>query len=165
MRRDATCEPRDIVANRLDPWHGVHLHPYAFAHLEVIEATDHAIDLAVGYRVTPRHAIDVRARFSCPEPRTIVMAITDGEGTGSVVETHATPLRRRTNNTAPRTAMVEATLATSDRPGFEHARRGALIARPIIRALAARLWRDDIRYAERTYLLRSTRDNRASGAD
>lgn len=159
LRSDATCEPRDIVANRLDPWHGVHLHPYAFAHLEVIDATDDAIDLAVGYRVTPRHVIDVRARFSCPDPRTIVMEITDGEGAGSVVETHATPQRRSAYNTAARTAMIEATLATSDRPGFRHAQRGAVIARPIIRALAARLWRDDIRYAERTYQLRSMRSS------
>ena len=25
----ARCEPRDIIANRLDPWHGAWFHPYA----------------------------------------------------------------------------------------------------------------------------------------
>ena len=34
----------------------------------------------------------VRAEFACPDARTIVMTIIDGEGAGSVVETHATPL-------------------------------------------------------------------------
>ena len=29
------CEPRDIVQNRLDPWHGAWLHPYAFSDLSV----------------------------------------------------------------------------------------------------------------------------------
>ena len=26
-----TCEPSDIIANRLDPWHGAWFHPYSFA--------------------------------------------------------------------------------------------------------------------------------------
>ena len=29
------CEPEDVVANRLDPWHGAWLHPYSFAALTV----------------------------------------------------------------------------------------------------------------------------------
>ena len=29
------CEPEDIIANRLDPWHGAWYHPYAFSHLVV----------------------------------------------------------------------------------------------------------------------------------
>ena len=29
------CEPQDVIANRLDPWHGAWFHPYAFSHLVV----------------------------------------------------------------------------------------------------------------------------------
>jgi len=46
-------------------------------------------------------------------------------------------------------------LATSERPGFIQARRGASLARPLIRLLAGRLWRDDATYAERTYEMRT----------
>lgn len=155
IRRDLVAEPADVIANRLDPWHGVHFHPYAFARLEVLAASDDALDLRVAYRVTPRHEIEVDARFDCPDPRTIVMTVTAGEGTGSVVETHATPVVRAAPGVAPRTAMIEATLATSDRPGFANLLRGASVARPIIAAMAGRLWRDDARYAERTYALRA----------
>ena len=31
-----TCEPTDIIANRLDPWHGAWYHPYSFTQLEVL---------------------------------------------------------------------------------------------------------------------------------
>jgi Domain of unknown function (DUF5914)/Rieske [2Fe-2S] domain len=159
IRREAACEPRDIIANRLDPWHGVHFHPYAFASLEVLSNTDEALDLRVGYRVTRRHIIVVEARFDCPDPRTIVMTITGGEGIGSVVETHATPMHRSLDaaglSMLPRTAIIEATLATSDRPGFVQALKGAAIARPMIELLAGRLWKDDAKYAERTYAIRS----------
>ena len=112
-----------------------------------------------GYRVTPRHILAVDARFDCPDPGTIVMTITGGEGIGSVVETHATPLHRAINtagtSTLPRTAVIEATLATSDRPGFALALRGAVIARPMIELLAGRLWKDEALYAERTYKIRT----------
>ena len=27
------CEPEDVIANRLDPWHGAWLHPYSFTAL------------------------------------------------------------------------------------------------------------------------------------
>jgi len=30
MRMEADCEPRDVIANRLDPWHGVYYHPHTF---------------------------------------------------------------------------------------------------------------------------------------
>ncbi len=150
-RVDATCEPADVIANRLDPWHGAHIHPYAFTALRVIDETDDAIDLVVAYKVVGSYAVEVTARFETPEPRTIVMTIIDGEGTGSVVETHATPIVSATANRSPRTAVIEATLATSDRPGFAYALRGAAIARPIIKLSAARLWKDDARYAERRY--------------
>lgn len=155
VRRDIAAEPADVIANRLDPWHGVHFHPYAFAALEVLAASDDALDLRVAYRLTPRHRIEVQARFDCPDPRTIVMTITDGEGTGSVVETHATPLVRASPGVTPRTAVIEATLATSDRPGFTAVLKAATLARPIIGLMAARLWRDDARYAERVYALRA----------
>ncbi len=164
IRKEVVCEPRDIIANRLDPWHGVHFHPYAFASLEVLSNTDDALDLRVGYRVTPRHIMVVEARFDCPDPRTIVMTITGGEGVGSVVETHATPLHRPGHaegiSTLPRTAVIEATLATSDRPGFAQALKGAAIARPMIELLAGRLWKDDALYAERTYKLRASHTGR-----
>ncbi len=159
IRREAVCEPRDVIANRLDPWHGVHFHPYAFASLEVLSNTDDALDLRVGYRVTPRHIMTVEARFDCPDPRTIVMTITGGEGVGSVVETHATPVFGSVNahgtSVLPRTAIIEATLATSDRAGFAQALKGAVVARPMIELLAGRLWKDDALYAERTYKIRA----------
>ncbi len=66
----------------------------------------------------------VIAEFTSPEPRTIVMRIVDGEGAGSVVETHATPLGPGPDG-RPRTAVLEAVIAHSDRPGFVHALRGA----------------------------------------
>jgi phenylpropionate dioxygenase-like ring-hydroxylating dioxygenase large terminal subunit len=154
IRQDARCEPRDIIANRLDPWHGAHFHPYAFTRLEVTDHTDDELHLRVAYKVVRSFEVEVSARFDCPDQRTIVMTITDGEGTGSVVETHATPSRSSTHPQGPRTTVIEATLATSERAGFVHAQRGAAIARPIIKAMAARLWRDDARYAERLYELR-----------
>src|SRR5690606_8756381 len=29
MHMEARCEPRDVVQNRLDPWHGAHFHPHS----------------------------------------------------------------------------------------------------------------------------------------
>ncbi|MYT26155.1 Rieske 2Fe-2S domain-containing protein, partial [Streptomyces sp. SID7760] len=34
------CEPEDVVANRLDPWHGSWFHPYSFTDLGVISAPE-----------------------------------------------------------------------------------------------------------------------------
>jgi hypothetical protein len=99
--------------------------------------------------------VPVRAVFTAPGPRTVVMHITRGEGAGSVVETHATPLGRDESG-HPSTAVIEAVLATSDRRGFAVARAAAPLLRPLMRAAAGRLWRDDIAYAERRYALRST---------
>ena len=155
IRKIATCEPRDVISNRLDPWHGTHFHPYAFHDLVVTDATEEGLDLEVSYQITPKHVVRVGARFDCPEPNTIVMTITSGEGTGSVVETHATPLQHSTPLHGPSTAIVEATLATSERSGFVKACRGASLARPLIKLLAGRLWRDDATYAERTYEMRT----------
>jgi nitrite reductase/ring-hydroxylating ferredoxin subunit len=155
------CEPEDIVANRLDPWHGAWFHPYYFSRLSVLsapaesaaEGSDRFV-VSVEFRVSPGVGIPVRAEFSCPEPRTVVMRITEGEGAGSVVETHATPLGRGPDG-RPRTAVTEAVIAYSARPGFALARRASPAVRPAIRHAAARLWRDDLAYAERRYALRT----------
>ena len=150
------CEPDDVIANRLDPWHGSWFHPYSFADLRVTSTPDDGGDrfgVEVTFRVGPRIGVPVLAEFRCPEPRTIVMHILQGEGAGSVVETHATPLEPGADG-APRTAVIEAVIAHSPRPGFAHARRIAPLLRPPIRWAARRLWRDDLAYAERRYALR-----------
>jgi hypothetical protein len=157
-----TCEPADVIANRLDPWHGGWLHPYSFTRLDVLSAPSPGLDLpaeadrfqvAVTFRVG-RVGVPVIAEFTCPERRTIVMRIVDGEGSGSVVETHATPVGPGPDG-RPRTAVIEAVIAHSDRPGFVHALRGGPVLRPLMRHAANRLWRDDLVYAERRYEMRS----------
>lgn len=151
FRVEAACAPRDVLANRLDPWHGVHFHPHSFGRLRVIEQSEEDITVRVAYRALWPVCVEVDARFFCPDRRTIVMTIVRGEGEGSVVETHATPL------TEGRTAIVEAILATSTRRGFWVARALAGFLRPWIRRAARRLWEDDTRYAERLYRLRAER--------
>ncbi|KAA0022278.1 DUF5914 domain-containing protein [Antrihabitans cavernicola] len=158
------CEPADIIANRLDPWHGGWFHPYSFTQLEVLDspppsgtataAADRFL-VDVTFRVG-KFGVPVRAEFTSPEPRTLVMRITDGEGTGSLVETHATPLGPGLDG-RPRTAVIEAVIATSDRPKFEYARRMRPLIAPLMRRAADRLWRDDLAYAERLYRLRTQR--------
>ncbi len=148
IRMEARCEPRDILANRLDPWHGVHFHPHSFLRLSVLEDDETQLVVRVVYKVLGPLAMEVDARFHCPDPRTIVMTIVRGDGAGSVVETHATPLADG------RTAVVEATLATSDRLLFPLFTRLSRAARPLIERRAARLWVEDCAYAERTYALR-----------
>ncbi|AKS35082.1 DUF5914 domain-containing protein [Mycolicibacterium goodii] len=150
------CEPRDIIANRLDPWHGNWFHPYSFTRLEVLSTPTEEDDrflLSVTFRVG-RFGIPVIAEFTCPSARTIVMRIVDGEGAGSVVETHATPLGPGADG-HPRTAVVEAVIARSDRTGFRRARRAGGLITPLMRRAANRLWRDDLVYAERRYHLRA----------
>ncbi|MBQ0876579.1 DUF5914 domain-containing protein [Streptomyces sp. RT42] len=150
------CDPEDVIANRLDPWHGAWFHPYSFVDLTVVGAPageDDRFVVDVSFRLTGRLVVPVRAEFTAPEPRTVVMRITDGEGTGSVVESHATPLGADEQG-RPRTAVTEGVLATSDRPGFPVARRLAPALRPLMRAAAGRLWRDDLAYAERRRHLR-----------
>ncbi|CAM5635138.1 DUF5914 domain-containing protein [Streptomyces fumanus] len=147
------CAPEDVLANRLDPWHGAWFHPYSFTDLTVVAEpggrdADDRFTVDVSFRVTRRLVVPVRAEFTAPGPRTVVMRITEGEGTGSVVETHATPLAPDDLG-RPRTAVTEAVLATSDRPGFALARRLAPALRPLMSAAAGRLWRDDLAYAER----------------
>ncbi len=150
MRLEGACDAEDIVANRLDPWHGVHFHPHSFGTLKVVDKTDTDITVRVAYKVAGPLAVEVDALFHCPDPHSIVMTIVDGEGTGSVVETHATPIE-----TEGRSAVVEATLATSERPGFAFAATWlSRLVRPVVEARAARLWVEDLAYAERRRALR-----------
>ncbi|MFD6993922.1 DUF5914 domain-containing protein [Streptomyces sp. NPDC059943] len=157
------CEPQDVVANRLDPWHGAWLHPYSFVDLTVLSTPGDGDDAGAGdgfavdvsFKVAGRAVVPVRAVFTAPGPRTVVMRITEGEGRGSVVETHATPVGHDDRG-RPRTAVVEAVVAASDRPGFAAARAAAPALRPLMRAVSGRLWRDDLAYAERRWHLRST---------
>jgi hypothetical protein len=157
------CEPTDVIANRLDPWHGAWFHPYSFATLRVLSAPradcppdEDRFLVEVGFKVAGPFGVPVRAEFSCPDPRTVTMEIVDGEGTGSVVETHATPLRPGPDGAA-RTAVIEAVVAYSERPGFAHTKKVAAALRPLVANTAKRLWRDDIAYAERRYALRADR--------
>jgi len=145
------CAPEDILANRLDPWHGAHFHPYSFRELRVLDRDLERLRLRVTYRAFGPLGIEVDATFHCPDRRTIVMTIVDGDGRGSVVETHATPLADG------QTAMTEATIATSDRKGFGLVKRLEPVVRPLIERAARRLWVDDIAYAERRFTLRAGR--------
>ncbi|WP_372449207.1 DUF5914 domain-containing protein [Streptomyces montanisoli] len=155
---EGACEAEDIIANRLDPWHGSWFHPYAFTHLTVLEEPDPASGdrflVRVAYRLGGRAAVPVVAEFTAPGPRTVVMRILQGEGAGSSVETHATPITAP-NDQRPRTAVIEAVIATSARTGFGAARAAAPLLRPFMRRAATRLWRDDMAYAERRWQLRS----------
>ena len=155
------CEPEDVIANRLDPWHGAWFHPGSFTALRVLSAPPPDCPAAadrflveVTFTVGRRLGVPVHAEFSCPDPRTITMEIVDGEGTGTVIETHATPLRPGPDG-LPRTAVIEAVLAHSDRPGFVRVQRLGGALRPLLSGAAKRLWRDDIAYAERRYELRA----------
>ncbi len=161
-RLEGVCEPRDIVANRLDPWHGAWFHPYSFTQLAVLTAPPADDDLAeesdrfsvsVTFRIG-RLGVPVIAEFTAPGPRTVVMRIVEGEGLGSVVETHATPVGVGSDG-RPRTAVIEAVIAHSDRPHFGKALVAAPVIRMAARRAATRLWRDDLAYAERLFTLRS----------
>ncbi|MCX2930902.1 DUF5914 domain-containing protein [Mycobacterium sp. CVI_P3] len=160
-RLEGVCEPSDIIANRLDPWHGAWFHPYSFTALDVLSApsVDASEDadrflVAVTFRMG-RLGVPVIAEFTAPEPRTIVMRIVDGEGTGSVVETHATPVGPGPDG-RPRTAVIEAVVAQSDRTGFRNSLRAAPLITPLMRFAATRLWRDDLAYAERRFAVRDS---------
>jgi len=143
VRLEARCRPEDLLANRLDPWHGVHYHPHTFRRLRVVERREDEITVRVAFAVLGRLAVEVDARFHCPDPRTIVMTIVAGDGAGSVVETHATPISET------HCAVIEATLATSDRPQMKYVLPLARWVRPWLERRAARLWVEDVAYAER----------------
>ncbi|MEZ4336244.1 MAG: DUF5914 domain-containing protein [Sandaracinaceae bacterium] len=59
---EARCEPRDILANRLDPWHGVHFHPHSFLRLKVIEEDETQLVVRVVYKVLGPGSRQVDAR-------------------------------------------------------------------------------------------------------
>ncbi|MQA17463.1 MAG: Rieske 2Fe-2S domain-containing protein [Pseudonocardiaceae bacterium] len=67
MTLTGRCEPEDVVANRLDPWHGAWFHPYSFVDLRVIEAPsegteDPALDrflVQVSFRISRRVVVPV----------------------------------------------------------------------------------------------------------
>ena len=162
------CEPRDIIANRMDPWHGSWFHPYSFTRLDVLSAPPADDDVpeeldrflvAVSFRIG-KVGVPVIAEFTSPEARTITMRIVEGEGAGSVVETHASPAAPGTDG-LPRTAVLEAVVAHSDRPGFVHALRAAPLIKIFMRRAATRLWRDDLAYAERLFRLRNQAKRRS----
>ena len=144
----ARCDPTDVIVNRMDPWHGAHFHPHSFARLRVLRVEEDVLTVRVAFRILGPVCVEVDCTFHCPEPRTIVMTIIDGEGAGSIVETHATPM-------VPGWSMItELTLATSARPGFRKTLAAAPLYRPFIERSARRLWTEDAAYAERTYYLR-----------
>ena len=93
--------------------------------------------------------VPVRAEFTCPDSHTVLMTITDGEGVGSVVETHATPLTGPGVHPAT-TVMTEAVVATSDRMGFRLARSLAPLVRLGMRASATSSARGLINSASRS---------------
>jgi len=161
-RVEGVCEPADVVANRLDPWHGAWFHPYSFTQLKVLSAPPpepelpEALDrfvVDVTFRIG-RLGVPVIAEFTTPGPRTVSMRIIEGEGQGSVVETHATPLGPGVDG-RPRTAVVEAVIAHSDRTHFGKGLVAGPLLRPLMRRAAAGLWRDDLAYAERLFAQRT----------
>lgn len=158
---DGACEAVDIIANRMDPWHGSWFHPYSFSRLEVLSAPPESPDVpeeldrflvAVTFRLG-RLGVPVIAEFTSPEPRTLVMRIVEGEGAGSVVETHSTPKGYGPDG-RPRSTVTEAVIAYSDRPGFARALPVAPLITPLMKQAANRLWRDDLIYAERLHTVR-----------
>lgn len=154
-RAVGACEPSDIIANRLDPWHGGWFHPHSFTLLDVLSTPTEEDDrfvVSVTFRVG-RLGVPTIAEFTCPDARTIVMRIVEGEGVGSVVETHATPLGTGPDG-RPNVAVLEAVIAQSPRRGFRAARALAPLTTRLVQHAGNRLWRDDLEYAERRYQLR-----------
>ena len=152
-----SCEPGDIIANRLDPWHGGWLHPYSFTRLEVLTtptAEDDRFVVSVTFRVG-RFGVPAIAEFTCPEARTIVMRIVEGEGTGSVVETHATPIGPAPDG-RPRVAVHRSRHRAFGSAGIQSRATCRPTDHTAVRYAANRLWRDDLAYAERRYRLRTT---------
>jgi phenylpropionate dioxygenase-like ring-hydroxylating dioxygenase large terminal subunit len=146
---NARCEPQDVVANRLDPWHGAHFHPHSFASLTMTDVDEDVLKMRVAYKVVGRLVVEVDCTFQAPTRRSIVMTITGGDGVGSVVETHAAPI------SPGRSRLTEATIATSDRQGFAWMLRWQPLVRWFIETRARRLWVEDVAYAERRYDLRT----------
>ncbi|SCG02394.1 Rieske [2Fe-2S] domain-containing protein [Streptomyces sp. DconLS] len=68
------CEPEDIMANRLDPWHGAWFHPYSFVDLTVVNVPGcsddgpDALTVDVSFKVAGPLVVPVRAVFTAPNP-------------------------------------------------------------------------------------------------
>ena len=79
IAKPGICEPQDVIANRLDPWHGSWFHPYAFSHLIVDDdaSSDQALVVDVTFRLSRTWGVPVRpnspaptaGRSSCTSPR------------------------------------------------------------------------------------------------
>lgn len=149
MTLRARCTPREVLENRFDPWHGAHFHGHSFARLKVLEQAADSITVRVAFRVAGPLAVEVDARFHSPQRRCIAMTIVAGEGVGSVVETHGTPID------AGHCQITEAVFAVSARPGFALARRLGFALRPVMSWAARRLWIEDAAYCERRHELRA----------
>ncbi|WP_231750774.1 DUF5914 domain-containing protein, partial [Mycobacterium sp. NAZ190054] len=155
---DLAHHRRELPRQRPGAW----FHPYSFARLRVLSAppADDGLTADLDRFVVEvtfhigRLGVPVIAEFTTPGPRTVVMRIVEGEGRGSVVETHATPLGPGPDG-RPRSAVIEAVIAHSDRPRFGAGLVAAPLLRPLMRRAANRLWRDDLAYAERLFELRS----------
>ena len=137
-RLEGVCEPCDVVANRLDPWHGAWFHPYSFTRLEVLSSPAADEDLpdefdrfvvAVTFRMG-RLGVPVIAEFTTPDPRTVVMRSSTAKDRAASWKRTS---RRRVSGRdgLPRTAVVEAVIAHSDRRHFGK----ALFVAPVIRPL------------------------------
>lgn len=151
MRKEVNCDPSFIIKNRLDPWHGAHYHPHTFARLKLLKIDLDQLLVRVAYRIFGRFCVEVDATFHSPEPNTIVMTIVDGEGKGSLVETHATPI------TPGKTMVTEVILATSEHIAFKLASLFPLFVRPGMKKSAAKLWLEDAAYAERIYTIQNSK--------
>lgn len=154
---EGVCEPIDVIANRLDPWHGAWFHPYSFTRLEVLTTpTEHADRFLVAVTFRMGRLGCRRRGVQLPGGPHDRDAHCGRGGAGSVVETHATPIGLGPDG-RPRTAVLEATIAHSGRPGFKRASRVAPLITPLMRFASSRLWRDDLAYAERRYQVRAAR--------
>ena len=71
MSAPGICEPQDVIANQLDPWHGAWFHPYSFSHLVVDESAsdENVLAVDVTFRLTKTWGVPVRAEFFCPDAR------------------------------------------------------------------------------------------------
>jgi hypothetical protein len=71
--RDGTCEPVDLVANRLDPPRGAWFHPYSVTVLWVLSVpqiidvaeTDDKFVVEVTFRLAVKLGVPVVAKFAC----------------------------------------------------------------------------------------------------
>jgi hypothetical protein len=114
-----------ILFNQINPW-AWRLVPPVLVHPPRVMSSPPLPDavpddegrflVAVTFRIG-RFGVPVITEFISPGPRTIVMRIVDGEGSGSLVETHATPLGPDRDR-RPLTAVLEAVIAHPDPTGY-----------------------------------------------